>query len=299
MKAEKLIAHLRVDHPKRFRLADIDPADSFGLDLEKDEARTMLAEGTKRLAELQERLYAQDRWALLVILQGVDTAGKDGVIEHVMSGVNPQGCQIHSFKAPSEEELDHDFLWRNITRLPERGRIGIFNRSYYEEVLVVRVHPEILANEKLPPELVTGKIWQHRFKDIRAFERYLTRNGIAILKFHLRISKEEQRRRLLARLDEPAKRWKFSMHDIAERKLWDKYMAAYEDMIRHTSTPEAPWHVVPTDHKWFAHLAIAATIVDRLERLNLQFPKVEGAALAEMRKVRKALMAEQPSRGRH
>jgi PPK2 family polyphosphate:nucleotide phosphotransferase len=299
MKAEKLIAHLRVDHPKRFRLADVDPADSFGLDIEKDEARTMLAEGTKRLAELQERLYAQDRWALLVILQGIDTAGKDGVIEHVMSGVNPQGCQIHSFKAPSEEELDHDFLWRNITRLPERGRIGIFNRSYYEEVLVVRVHPEILANEKLPPELVTGKIWQHRFKDIRAFERYLTRNGIAILKFHLRISKEEQRRRLLARLDEPAKRWKFSMHDIAERKLWDKYMAAYEDMIRHTSTPEAPWHVVPTDHKWFAHLAIAATIVDRLERLNLQFPKVEGAALAEMRKVRKALMAEQPSRGRH
>ena len=257
MKAEKLIAHLRVDHPKRFRLADVDPADSFGLDIEKDEARTMLAEGTKRLAELQERLYAQDRWTLLVILQGVDTAGKDGVIEHVMSGVNPQGCQIHSFKAPSEEELDHDFLWRNITRLPERGRISIFNRSYYEEVLVVRVHPEILAKEKLPPELVGGKIWQHRFKDIRAFERYLTRNGIAILKFHLRISKEEQRRRLLARLDEPAKRWKFSMHDIAERKLWDKYMAAYEDMIRHTSTPEAPWHVVPTDHKWFAHLAIA------------------------------------------
>jgi PPK2 family polyphosphate:nucleotide phosphotransferase len=299
MKAEKLIAHLRVDHPKRFRLADIDPADSFGLDIEKDEARTMLAEGTKRLAELQERLYAQDRWALLVILQGVDTAGKDGVIEHVMSGVNPQGCQIHSFKAPSQEELDHDFLWRNITLLPERGRIGIFNRSYYEEVLVVRVHPEILAGQKLPPELVGKKIWQHRFKDIRAFERYLTRNGIVILKFHLRISKEEQRRRLLARLDEPAKRWKFSMHDVAERKLWDKYMAAYEDMIRHTSTPEAPWYVVPTDHKWFAHLAIAATIVERLERLNLQYPKVEGAALAEMRKVRKALMAERPGRGRH
>jgi PPK2 family polyphosphate:nucleotide phosphotransferase len=299
MKAEQLIAHLRVDHPKRFRLADMDPADSFGLDIEKDEARTMLAEGTKRLAELQERLYAQDRWALLVILQGVDTAGKDGVIEHVMSGVNPQGCQIHSFKAPSEEELDHDFLWRNITRLPERGRIGIFNRSYYEEVLVVRVHPEILAGQKLPPELVGKKIWQHRFKDIRAFERYLTRNGIAILKFHLRISKEEQRRRLLARLDEPAKRWKFSMRDVAERKLWDKYMDAYEDMIRHTSTPEAPWYVVPTDHKWFAHLAIAATIVERLERLNLQFPKVEGPALAEMRKVRKALMAERPGRGKH
>ncbi|HEX2512629.1 MAG TPA: polyphosphate kinase 2 family protein [Xanthobacteraceae bacterium] len=297
MKAQQLIAHLRVDHPKRFRLADTDPADSFGLDIEKDEAQTMLAEGTKRLAELQERLYAQDRWALLVILQGVDTAGKDGVIEHVMSGVNPQGCQIHSFKAPSEEELDHDFLWRNITRLPERGRIGIFNRSYYEEVLVVRVHPEILAGQKLPPALVGKKIWQHRFKDIRAFERYLTRNGIVILKFHLRISKEEQRRRLLARLDEPAKRWKFSMRDVAERKLWDKYMDCYEDMIRHTSTPEAPWHVVPTDHKWFAHLAIAATIVERLERLNLQFPKVEGAALAEMRKVRKALMAERPGRG--
>ena len=299
MKAESLIAHLRVDHPKRFRLADVDPADSFGLDIEKDEARTMLAEDIKRLADLQERLYAQDRWALLVILQGVDTAGKDGVIEHVMSGVNPQGCQIHSFKAPSEEELDHDFLWRNITRLPERGRIGIFNRSYYEEVLVVRVHPEILAGEKLPPELVTRNIWQHRFKDIRAFERYLSRNGTEILKFHLRISKEEQRRRLLARLDEPAKRWKFSMHDVAERKLWDKYMAAYEDMIRHTSTPEAPWHVVPADRKWFAHLAIAATIVERLERLDLQFPKVEGPALAEMRKVRKALMAERPGRGKH
>ena len=299
MKADKLIAQLRVDHPKRFRIADVDPADSFGLDIEKDEAQTMLAEGVKRLADLQERLYAQDRWALLVILQGVDTSGKDGVIEHVMSGVNPQGCQIHSFKAPSEEELDHDFLWRNITRLPERGRIGIFNRSYYEEVLVVRVHPEILAGEKLPPELVTRNIWQHRFKDIRAFERYLSRNGTAILKFHLRISKEEQRRRLLARLDEPAKRWKFSMHDVAERKLWDKYMAAYEDMIRHTSTPEAPWHVVPADRKWFAHLAIAATIVERLERLDLQFPKVEGRALAEMRKVRKALMAERPGRGKH
>jgi PPK2 family polyphosphate:nucleotide phosphotransferase len=299
MKANKLIAQLRVDHPKRFRIADVDPADSFGLDIEKDEARTMLAEGVKRLADLQERLYAQDRWALLVILQGIDTSGKDGVIEHVMSGVNPQGCQIHSFKAPSEEELDHDFLWRNVTRLPERGRIGIFNRSYYEEVLVVRVHPEILAGEKLPPELVTRNIWQHRFKDIRAFERYLSRNGTAILKFHLRISKEEQRRRLLARLDEPAKRWKFSMHDVAERKLWDKYMAAYEDMIRHTSTPEAPWHVVPADRKWFAHLAIAATIVERLERLDLQFPKVEGPALAEMRKVRKALMAERPGRGKH
>ena len=299
MKADKLISQLRVDHPKRFRLADIDPADSFGLDIEKDEAQTMLAEGVKRLADLQERLYAQDRWALLVILQGVDTSGKDSVIEHVMSGVNPQGCQIHSFKAPSEEELDHDFLWRNVTRLPERGRIGIFNRSHYEEVLVVRVHPEILAGEKLPPELVTRNIWQHRFKDIRAFERYLSRNGTAILKFHLRISKEEQRHRLLARLDEPAKRWKFSMHDVAERKLWDKYMAAYEDMIRHTSTPEAPWHVVPADRKWFAHLAIAATIVERLERLDLQFPKVEGAALAEMRKVRKALMAERPGRGKH
>ena len=299
MKANKMIAQLRVDHPKRFRIADIDAADSFGLDIEKDEARTMLAEGVKRLADLQERLYAQDRWALLVILQGVDTSGKDGIIEHVMSGVNPQGCQIHSFKAPSEEELDHDFLWRNVTRLPERGRIGIFNRSYYEEVLVVRVHPEILAGEKLPPELVTRNIWQHRFKDIRAFERYLSRNGTEILKFHLRISKEEQRRRLLARLDEPAKRWKFSMHDVAERKLWDKYMAAYEDMIRHTSTPEAPWHVVPADRKWFAHLAIAATIVERLERLDLQFPKVEGPALAEMRKVRKALMAERPGRGKH
>jgi PPK2 family polyphosphate:nucleotide phosphotransferase len=293
-----LLEPFTITDGRKFRLQDVDPDDTRGVE-SKTRGAERLASGVERLRELQGKLYAQGTWALLLIFQAMDAAGKDSTISHVMSGVNPQGCRVHSFKAPSSEDLAHDFLWRTTCRLPERGHIGIFNRSYYEEVLVVRVHPEILANEKLPPELVTGKIWQHRFKDIRAFERYLTRNGIAILKFHLRISKEEQRRRLLARLDEPAKRWKFSMHDIAERKLWDKYMAAYEDMIRHTSTPEAPWHVVPTDHKWFAHLAIAATIVDRLERLNLQFPKVEGAALAEMRKVRKALMAERPGRGRH
>src|SRR5262245_10882650 len=239
MKATKLISHLRVDNPDRFRLADRDPADSFGLDIEKDEARAMLAGGVKRLADLQERLYAQDRWSVLIILQGIDAAGKDGVVEHVMSGVNPQGCVVHSFKAPTHEELDHDFLWRTTRQLPRRGEMGIFNRSYYEEVLVVRVHPEMLARQQLPPELVTKKIWTQRFKDIRAFERYLARNGTILLKFHLRISKEEQRQRFLARLEEPAKRWKFSMGDVAERKLWDKYMDAYEDMIQYIDAPRA------------------------------------------------------------
>jgi PPK2 family polyphosphate:nucleotide phosphotransferase len=220
------------------------------------------------------------------------------VVEHVMSGVNPQGCEVHSFRAPTHEELDHDFLWRTSLRLPRRGEMGIFNRSYYEEVLVVRVHPEMLHRQRLPPKLVGKKIWTHRFKDIRAFEHYLTRNGTILLKFHLRISREEQRKRFLARLEEPAKRWKFSMDDVAERKLWDKYMDAYEDLIRNTSTPEAPWYVVPADRKWFAQLAIGATIVDKLESLDLQFPKVEGPALAEMNKVRKALLAEGPVNGK-
>ena len=221
----------------------------------------------------------------------MDTAGKDGVVKHVMSGVNPQGCEVHAFKAPSTEELDHDFLWRTSMRVPERGRIGIFNRSHYEEVLVVRVHPEMLARQKLPEQLVTKDIWKERFKDIRAFERYLARNGILVLKFFLHISKEEQRRRLLARLDDPAKHWKFSMGDIAERKLWDKYMSAYEDMIRGTSRPEAPWHVVPSDNKPFARLVVAAAIVEALEGLDLKYPKVEGDSLKELKKVRTALEA--------
>ena len=229
MKLAKILKHCRIDKPDRLRLADHDAAETFGLAIDKDDVKAMLADGIRRLAELQERLYAQDRWAVLIVLQGMDAAGKDSVIKHVMSGVNPQGCEIHAFKAPSEQELQHDFLWRAAVRLPRRGQIGIFNRSYYEEVLVVRVHPRVLAAEKLAPQLAGKDIWKHRFKEIRAFEHHLVRNGTLVLKFHLRISKEEQRQRFLARLDEPAKRWKFSMNDVIERKLWDKYMDAYEE----------------------------------------------------------------------
>jgi PPK2 family polyphosphate:nucleotide phosphotransferase len=292
MKSIPSIERFRVDDPANFRLAPFDPADTCGLDLDKDDAKAMLAEDSRRLEELQERLYAQDRWAVLVVLQGMDTSGKDGVIKHVMNGINPLGCEVHPFKAPSAEELDHDFLWRAAIRLPARGDINIFNRSYYEEVLVVRVHPEMLERQKLPPSLVGKDIWQQRFEDICAFERHLERSGTVVLKFFLHISKEEQRERLLARLDEPAKRWKFAMGDIAERALWDKYMAAYEDMVRSTSGPQAPWYVVPADHKWFARLVVARAMIETLERLDLQFPKVEGAALKELAKVRAALDAE-------
>lgn len=295
MNLAKLARRYRVDKPDEFRLADTDCAETCGLDIDKGEAKAMLTESVARLSELQEKLYAQDRWAMLAIFQAMDAAGKDGAIKHVMSGINPQGCQVHSFKAPSVEELDHDFLWRVATRLPERGRIGIFNRSHYEEVLVVRVHPEFLARQRLP-EQVNGKdIWKLRFKSIRGFERHLARNGIVILKFFLNVSKEEQRRRFLERLEEPGKRWKFSMGDVAERKLWNKYMDAYEEMIRETSRPQAPWHVVPADNKWFARLAVAAAMVEAMERLDLEFPRIEGAALAKMEKVRKALVAEAPA----
>ena len=293
MKLAKLIKRYRIDDPEHFKLAAFDPADTGGLDLDKDNAKAMLEQDVERLAKLQERLYAHDRWALLVVLQAMDAAGKDGVIKHVMSGVNPQGCEVHPFKAPNAEELDHDFLWRVAMRLPQRGRIGIFNRSHYEEVLVVRVHPEMLAHQKLPKQVVGKDIWKQRFKDIRGFERHLARNGVAVVKFFLHISKEEQRQRLLARVDEPAKRWKFSMTDIAERKLWDKYMDAYEDMIRATSREEAPWYVVPADHKWFARLVVAAAMIDALEALDLEYPKVEGKALVELQQVRAALVAEQ------
>ncbi len=231
MKIAKLIKHLRIDDPERFRLASFDPADTGDIDLDKDEAKALLAANIKRLSQLQKLLYADGRWAALIVLQGMDAAGKDGVVAHVMSGLNPQGCEVRAFKAPSEEELAHDFLWRAALRLPERGRIGIFNRSHYEEVIVVRVHPELLKRQRLPPGLVTRDIWTERFKDIRAFERHLARSGMLVLKFFLHISEEEQRRRLLARLEEPDKRWKFSMGDIAERKLWGQYMAAYQDMI--------------------------------------------------------------------
>ena len=290
MKLSKIIKRFRIDKPDKFRLSDYDPADTCGLDIEKAEAKAMLADGVERLAALQEKLYAHNRWAVLAVFQAMDAAGKDGAIKHVMSGVNPQGCQVHAFKAPSSEELDHDFLWRLAKALPERGRIGIFNRSHYEEVLVVRVHPEFLARQRLPR--VPKDIWQERFKSIREFERHLARNGVVILKFFLHISREEQRERFLARLEDPAKRWKFEMGDVAERKLWDKYMHAYEDAIRHTSRPEAPWYVVPANNKPFARLVIAEAIVEAMEGLKLEFPKVEGAALKELEKVRRALLAE-------
>jgi PPK2 family polyphosphate:nucleotide phosphotransferase len=296
MDLTKIIKKFRVDKPGKFRLSDFDCADSYGLDIEKAEAKAMLADGVERLAALQEKLYAQNRWAVLAVFQAMDAAGKDGAIKHVMSGINPQGCQVHAFKQPSAEELDHDFLWRIGKALPERGRIGIFNRSHYEEVLVARVHAEILGRQRLPRQVLTKDIWQERFKSIRNFESHLARNGTLVLKFFLHVSKEEQRKRFLARLEEPGKRWKFEMADVAERKLWDKYMQAYEDTIRHTSRPEAPWYVVPADNKGFARLIIAEAMVEAMEGLDLAFPKVEGSALKELEKVRRALLAEPTQR---
>ncbi len=290
MKFAKLTKRFRIDKGQGFRLADFDPADTCGLDIGKAAAEDMIAGGLRHLAAMQEKLYAQNRWALLIILQGVDAAGKDGVIKHVMSGLNPKGCEVHAFRTPTPEELDHDFLWRAGKRLPARGRIGIFNRSYYEDVLVVRVRRE-LRQQNLPPELITKQIWSQRFKSVRAFERHLARNGTVVLKFHLRVSREEQRRRLLARLDEPAKRWKFSMADVDDRKLWGDYMDAYEDAIRNTARAEAPWHIVPADQKWFAWLMVSAVIGDAMERLDLELPVVKGKALAELEKVRAALAA--------
>jgi PPK2 family polyphosphate:nucleotide phosphotransferase len=298
MTPAKLSKKYRIDNPEKFRLASYDPADTGGSALDKKSGKTILAQDTERLKELQERLYAHGRWAVLVVLQGMDAAGKDGVLEHVMGAVNPQGCEVHAFKAPSHEELAHDLLWRAAKRLPERGHIGIFNRSYYEEVLVVRVHPEMLAPQKIPEQVVGKNIWQERFEDIRAFERHLANSGVLVLKFFLHISREEQCKRLLARLDEPAKRWKFSMQDIAERSLWDKYMDAYEDMIRNTSQPHAPWYVVSADHKWFARLVVARAMVEALEELGLTYPKIEGDALKELEKVRAALVEEAPAKAR-
>jgi PPK2 family polyphosphate:nucleotide phosphotransferase len=292
MKLSRIIKRFRIDHPHKFRLTDIDPGDTCGLDIDKAEAKAIIAKSIQQLARRQDVLYAHNRWAVLSIFQAMDAAGKDSAIKHVMSGVNPQGCQVFSFKAPSHEELDHDFLWRTNVRLPERGRVGIFNRSYYEEVLVVRVHRELLERQKLPDEVVDKNIWQRRFQSINALEQHLARNGTRIVKFHLRISKEEQRKRFLDRLDEPGKRWKFSMDDIKERALWDKYMDAYEDMIRATSTPQAPWYVVPADNKWFARLLVAAVMVEELEGLDLEYPKVGGPLLKELRNVRRALLAE-------
>jgi PPK2 family polyphosphate:nucleotide phosphotransferase len=288
---KKLVKPFRVEHGKHFRLKDHDPGHTAGV-RDKEEAQHLLEEGTARLTELQDRLYAQDSWALLLIFQAMDAAGKDGMIKHVMSGVNPQGCQVYSFKAPSNEELDHDFLWRTNVRMPERGRIGIFNRSYYEEVLVVRVHPEVLSAQKVPPVLVTKHIGKERFEDICAYERYLTRQGIVVRKFFLNVSKEEQKRRFLARLDEPEKNWKFSAADVHERASWDDYMEAYEDLIAHTATPDAPWHVIPADNKWFSRIAVSAAIIDALEDLNLAYPKVDADKKKELSEARKILEKE-------
>src|SRR5438128_1789045 len=292
MKLTKVVKKFRIDKPDKFRLSNFEPADNCGIDIDKAEAKAMLANGVERLSALQEKLYAQNRWSVLIVFQAMDAAGKDSAIKHVMSGVNPQGCQVHAFKAPSAEELDHDFLWRIAKALPERGRIGIFNRSHYEDVLVARVHPEILGRQRLPHDFMGKNIWDERFKSIRHFEQHLARNGVLIVKFFLHVSKEEQRKRFLARLDEPAKRWKFEMNDVAERKRWEKYMKAYEDAIRHTGRPDAPWYVVPADNKPFARLVIAEAIVEAMENLKLEYPKVEGAALKELSKVRHALEAE-------
>jgi PPK2 family polyphosphate:nucleotide phosphotransferase len=292
MKFEHIASRFRIDAPDKFRIADHDPAGRHGLDINKKDGKLLLKACLKRLSALQEQLYANNKFSVLIVLQAMDAAGKDSIIKHAMSGLNPQGVQVFSFKQPSQEELDHDFLWRIAKALPERGRIGIFNRSHYEEVLTVRVHPEYLANQRLPEDAVGDGIWQRRFEDIRGFERHLAHNGTLVLKFFLNVSLEEQRKRFLDRIEEPGKRWKFSMDDVAERKLWPKYMAAYEDLIRETSRPEATWYVVPADHKWFTRLAVAAAIVHAMEGLKLEYPKVEGKALVGLQAAKNALLQE-------
>jgi PPK2 family polyphosphate:nucleotide phosphotransferase len=293
MKIEKLLKRYRVEDGRQFRLKNYDPADTHGLKSElKPQARQWLAHGVEELSRLQDILAAQDRWGLLLILQAMDAAGKDGTIKHVMSGVNPQGVQVSPFKAPSPEELDHDYLWRSMKCVPQRGRIGIFNRSYYEELLVVRVHPELLEKQKLPKSLVTKHVWQERFEDINAFERYLTRNGIGVLKIFLHVSKKEQRRRFMERLDHADKNWKFSAADVKERQCWDAYQEAYDDMIRHTANKHAPWYVAPADNKWFTRLVVAAAVAHALEGMNLKYPKVDPAQKAELDKARQQLENE-------
>jgi PPK2 family polyphosphate:nucleotide phosphotransferase len=298
MKAEKVSSiarSVRVDKPDGFRLNDIDPADKLGLDLGKDEAKDVLADLVGEIAKQQELLYAQGRYAVLAVIQAMDAAGKDTVIEHVFSGINPQGCQLTSFKQPSAEELSHDFLWRTTKCLPPRGHIGVFNRSYYEEVLVVRVHPELLEKQKLPPGKIDKRFWDARFESINAFERHMERSGTSVLKFHLRISREEQRQRFLDRLNDPEKLWKFSLGDLPERALWDSYMDAYEQTIRATSTKEAPWYVIPADHKWTARVAVAAVVLDALNKIAPKVPDVPPAQLAEFEKARQSLKAEAPA----
>jgi PPK2 family polyphosphate:nucleotide phosphotransferase len=283
----------RVDHGKKFRLKDVDPGDTLGFkDADKSQAQGALAIGIEALAKLQDKLYAEDRWGVLLIFQAMDAAGKDSAIKHVMSGINPQGCQVVSFKTPSSEDLDHDYLWRCTKHLPNRGHIGIFNRSYYEETLVVRVHPEFLANQKLPAKVISKKIWDQRFRDIRHFEEYVANNGFVVRKFFLHVSKKEQKKRFLERIDNPAKNWKFASSDIQERAHWDEYMEAYEDLIRNTATPEAPWYVVPADHKWFTRLVVAAAVVDTLYSLGVEYPKVGADKLKELAAAKRALLKE-------
>jgi PPK2 family polyphosphate:nucleotide phosphotransferase len=291
--ARRLARPYAVTAGKRFRLKSIDAGDTAPLTkADKREAAAVLQTGIRALAALQDKLYAQDRWALLLIFQAMDAAGKDSAIKHVMSGVNPQGCQVASFKAPSAEELDHDYLWRCTRRLPERGRIGIFNRSYYEEVLVVRVHPELLAGQKLPDERRRAGIWKRRFRDIRAYERHLTENGTVIRKFFLHVSRDEQRKRFLERIDDPTKNWKMATDDVRERRHWPEYMAAYQDMIRQTATPDAPWYVVPADKKWFTRIVVAAAVIEALASLDLRYPRVSRAHARELAAARQALLRE-------
>jgi PPK2 family polyphosphate:nucleotide phosphotransferase len=294
-RARELAKPFRISKGKDFRLKDVDPDDTleFTKEADKPRAKEVLVTGVAALAELQDKLYAQDKWALLLIFQAMDAAGKDGAIKHVMSGINPQGCQVYSFKAPSVEELDHDFLWRTNQRIPERGRIGIFNRSYYEEVLVVRVHPDIMARERIPQELVSKDIWKERFEDICSYERYLSRNGVVIRKFFLNVSRKEQKKRFLERLDKPEKNWKFSAADLKERECWDDYMDAYEEMISNTATKHAPWYVVPADNKWFTRSVVSAAIIDTLQDLKVAYPTVA----PEMKKQLEAAKAELQDRG--
>jgi PPK2 family polyphosphate:nucleotide phosphotransferase len=289
--ASKRTKPYRIEHGKKFRLKDFDPADTGGLH-SKERAEELLSKGIASMAQQQDKLYAQNCWALLVILQAMDAAGKDGVVKHVMSGLNPQGSQVYSFKAPSAEELNHDYLWRTMQRVPERGWIGIFNRSYYEEVLVVRVHENVLGKERIPESLITKHIWEDRFEEINAFERYLSRNGIVIRKFFLNLSKKEQKRRFLSRLDEPQKNWKFSAADVQERAYWDDYMKAYEQMIKNTASEHAPWYVVPADNKWYTRLVVAAAIAETLESLKLDYPKVGPEQRKQLLEAKKILERE-------
>jgi PPK2 family polyphosphate:nucleotide phosphotransferase len=293
---DRFVSPYRVDGASRFHLRAHKTNEKGGL--EKDQAAGILEANRVRLADFQEKLYATDRWSVLLILQGMDASGKDSTIKHIFEGINPQGCEITAFKQPTLHELEHDFMWRSVVALPKRGRIGIFNRSYYEECLVTRVHPELLHAEKLPPKLITKHIWRERFEDIVAFERYLARNGTLILKFFLNISKGEQRQRFLDRLDEPAKNWKFSMNDVAERAFWNRYQAVYQDIVRQTSTPTAPWYVVPADRKWFARVVIGSTIVKALAALDLEFPRADKASLQEFERVRKALQGDENGGGK-